>query len=57
MPDALAHVSDQLLAVAVDHLGVLGALGDSASGVVLGVGDAEDGGPLLELLVRALRPD
>lgn len=57
MPNSLAEVSYQLRAVAVNHFSVLRALGNRASRVVLSIGDAQHGRPLLELLISALRPD
>ncbi len=57
MSDSVAEVPHQVGAVAIDHLGVLRALGDRAPRDVVGVGEVEHGRPLLELLVPALRPD
>jgi len=55
--DALAKVSDQLRAVAIVDLGVLRAHGHGATRDVVGVGQAQHGRPLFELLVATLRAD
>lgn len=55
--NTLSKVSDELVRVAVDHLGVLRALVNTGASLVRSVGNAKDSRPLLELLITTLRAD
>jgi hypothetical protein len=57
MPNTLSKVADQLVAVSIDHLGVLRSLINLAARLICSIRNTQHSTPLLKLLIPSLRTD